>query len=203
METGRSLLLTGPGLNNRQANHVLALELLSENKIMKSILISLLLLVPALLFAQEKMTVDTNAVRSIDGIVSEMLHIISGEEGKKRDLEALRNLFLPTAQLTILNQTSEIPVPSETVSIEDFIELMKDPYYDEDFVEYEIGKTINEYNGIANVFQAYYVKDGDGMEEQGITSYQLLYFNDRWWIAHVMWTGDSNGVPVPGKYLKH
>jgi hypothetical protein len=170
---------------------------------MRTVLVLLSLFMTTFLTAQEKMDINTNAVHSIDGIVTEMLHIISGEEGKKRDLEALRNLFLPTAQLTVLNHTDEIPVPSETVSIDDFIDLMKDPYYDKGFVEYEIGKTINEYNGMANVFQAYYVKDGDGEEERGITSYQLIFFDDRWWIAHVMWTGDSNGVPVPEKYLKH
>jgi hypothetical protein len=168
---------------------------------MKLTLLCIFLSVSVILPAQETMTVDTNAVHSIDGIVTEMLHIISGEEGKKRDLEALRNMFLPTAQLTVLYHTDQMPVPSETVSIDDFIELMKDPYYDEDFVEYEIGKTINEYNGIANVFQAYYAKDGDGSEERGITSYQLLFFENRWWIAHIMWTGDSNGVPVSEKYL--
>lgn len=168
---------------------------------MKFMLLSFCLLASAMLSAQEKMIVDTTAVYSIDGIVTEMLHIISGEEGKKRDLEALKSLFLPTAQLTVLYHTDEMPVPSESVSIDDFIELMKDPYYDQGFVEYEIGKTINEYNGIANVFQAYHAKDGDGEEERGITSYQLIFFDDRWWIAHVMWTGNSNGVPVPEKYL--
>ena len=65
-----------------------------------------------------------------------------------------------------------------------------------------ISKVVDEYNGIAHVFQTFYAKDSENFEERGITSYQLVYFNNRWWIANIVWTGDSNGVKVPAKYLK-
>ncbi len=65
---------------------------------------------------------------------------------------------------------------------------MKDSYYDKGFEEFELGKVINEYNGIANVFQSFYGKDSEGAEEKGINSYQLVYFKNRWWIANMVWT---------------
>jgi hypothetical protein len=167
----------------------------------KILLVFFILISTRTLTAQEKMSADTNAVKSIDGIVKEVLRLVSGEKGKTRNLEALRNLFLPTATFTVLNNSDSIPQPVETVSLDDFIKLMHDEYYEHGYLEYEIGKTIDEYNGIANVFQSFYGKDSENSEERGINSYQLVYFRKRWWIANLLWTGDTNGVKIPDKYL--
>lgn len=69
-------------------------------------------------------------------------------------------------------------------------------------VGHELGKVVNEYNGIANVFQSFYAIDSEGEEGKGITSYQLVKFDDRWWISDVLWTTDSNGVEIPEEYIK-
>jgi len=170
---------------------------------MKSILMASLFLISTNLIAQDKMIADSNALTSINGIVKEMLRLVSGEKGKSRNWEALRNLFLATADFTVVNHSDSLPQPVETVSLEEFIKLMHDPYYDQGYLEYEISKVVNEYNGIASVFQSFYGKDSENVEEKGINSYQLVYFNNRWWIANLIWTGDSNGVKVPKKYLKN
>jgi len=168
---------------------------------MKRILFIGFILFSVNLSGQDIMESNTNAVKSIDGIVKEILNIISGEKGKIRNWDAFRNLFLPTAQFTVLYHTDEIPLPYETVTLEEFITLMHDQYYDDGFLEYEISKKVDKYNGLAQVFQTYYAKDSENQEQRGITSYQLIYFDKRWWIVNIVWTGDSNGVEVPEKYL--
>lgn len=168
----------------------------------KLLLIGLLTLFSISASAQGKIPADTLAVKTIDGIVKEVLSITAGEKGKVRNWEAFRNLFLPTATFTVLYHGDAFPTPSETVTLDQFIELMHDSYYDEGYIEYELGKVVNEYNGIANVFQSVYHKDSENVEGRGINSYQLLYFNDRWWVANLVWTTDSNGIEVPEKYLK-
>lgn len=60
-----------------------------------------------------------------------------------------------------------------SMPMDDFLSLLKDPYYEQGFLEKEINKVVDEYNGIAQVFQSYYAEDSDGIEEQGINSYQL------------------------------
>jgi len=154
--------------------------------------------------AQETILPDANAVKSIDGIVKEVLRLQSGESGKTRNWKALRNLFLPTATFTILNINSSdsLRPPTETVSLDDFIELMHDDYYEEGYLEYETGKTIDEFNGIANVFQSFYGKDSKNEEARGINSYQLVYFGKRWWIANLLWTLETDKVKIPKKYLR-
>ena len=170
---------------------------------MKKILFVFFILITTNLMAQEKMLADTNAVKSINGIVKEVLRIISGEKGKIRNWDAFQNLFLSTASFTVLSHSDSVPLPAETVTIKEFISLMDDQYYKEGFLEYETGKVVNEYNGIASVFQSFYAKDSENHEEKGINSYQLIFFANRWWIAGIVWTGNSNGVEVPKKYLRN
>lgn len=150
--------------------------------------------------AQEAIISDTSAVKSIDGIVKEVLRLVSGEKGQTRNWAAFRSLFLPTATFTVLNNNDSIQ-PVETVSLDIFIDLLRDAYYQEGFLEYETGKAVNEYNGIANVFQSFYAKDSEDKTERGINSYQLVYFRERWWITNLLWTSDANGVKIPQKYL--
>ena len=168
---------------------------------MKRLLIGILLTLSVDLFAQEKLLVDSAAVSSIDGIVNEILEIITVEKGEGIDLEKFRNLFVPNARFSMLMPGDSIIEPLETVSLNEFVEMLDDPYYEQGYLEYEIGKVVDEYNGIAQVFQSFYGKDSDNLEERGITSYQLVYFNDRWWIVNVLWTTDSNGIEVPEKYM--
>jgi hypothetical protein len=148
-----------------------------------------------------KVNANPNAVKSIHGIVNKVLDIVSAHEGEERDWDAFKNLFLPTARLSVLNHDETIAEPFESITVDEFIELMSDEYYQKGFIEYELGKKIDEYNGIAQVFQSYYGKDSEGNEGRGINSFQLVYFKNRWWIASLIWTGDDNGVEVPKEYI--
>lgn len=169
---------------------------------MKKILLSLLFF-PMFIIAQEKLEVDTIAVKSIDGIVNEVLRMISGEDGKERDWEGFRSLFLPTAQFTVLYQNDSIPVKFETLNLEEFVRLAGAQYQSHGFIERELHKRVDEYNGIAQVFQSYYAKDMQwNYEEKGINSYQLIYLENRWWVVNILWTSDHNGVEIPNENLK-
>jgi len=170
--------------------------------LMKKVLSVFFILITTMTLAAQEMSSDTNAVKSIDGIVKEVLRLVSGKKGQARNWEALRNLFLRTATFTVLNNNDSIQQPVETVNLDDFIKLLHDEYYEQGYLEYEIGKTVDEYNGIANVFQSFYGKDSENKEERGINSYQLVYFEKRWWIVSLLWTGDTNGVKIPKKYLR-
>src|SRR5690606_28397516 len=108
-----------------------------------------------------------------------VLRTISGEPGKKRNWEAFENLFLETATFTAHTHSDSFPQQVETVRLKEFLELLQNPYYEQGFLEYEINKVVEEYNGIAHVFQTYYARDSENYEEKGINSYQLVYFDNR------------------------
>ena len=142
--------------------------------------------------------VQTDApVKSIDGIIDELLDQITIEKGEQMDTTAIRNLFHPSAIFTVADSTM-----AETVSLDEFLNLLKDPYYEQGYLEKEIHKVVDEYNGIAQVFQSFYGKDSEGTEERGINSYQLTYYGERWWIVSLLWTIESKNVRIPAKYSR-
>lgn len=168
---------------------------------MRPLLLFIFLLFSFLAIAQSKMTADTSAYHSISGIVNELPRLITSETGKTKNLEAIEALFLPSARLTIRMHDPAFPSPVESVGLEEFIELLSDPYYEEGFKEVELYRRVEEYNGIAHVLQTFEAWDRDGEHARGITSYQLVFMNGRWWIVSVLWTDDSNGISIPQQYL--
>lgn len=155
----------------------------------------ILLLMPTLTFSQ-----NDSCYNSIDGIVNEVLSIISGEKGKKRDWKKFKSLFLPTAKFNAVFHINDTTTKLVTLSLDEFIEKVGPEYEKNGFLEKEISKTVDEYNGIAQVFQSYYAKQNNH-EEKGINALQLIYNDNRWWVVSVMWTSNANGAIIPEKYL--
>ncbi len=146
--------------------------------------------------------VDTLAVQSIEGITNKMLALISGEIGEQRDWEEYRNLFLPTAQKMSIQETRDGKKRVRTMNLEEFVRYVGPLYAIDGFEEYAIGLTVNEFNGIANVFQSYYCKNLKGTyEKRGINSYQLVHQKNRWWIASVLFVNETKAYPIPNKFL--
>ena len=151
--------------------------------------------------AQNFPGLDPNVVKTIDGTINETLKIISGERGKKRNWESFRQLFTPDAQIAVLTHDSAGKGKIKTYTLEEFVRIGMKYYEGDGFIEYELNKTINEYNGIAQVFQAYYAKELN-VEEKGINSFQLIFDGERWWITSLLWVSDRNGVKLPPDYDK-
>ena len=147
-------------------------------------------------FAQ---STENDPTKTIDGIVNEGLKIITGDSTKIRDWEAFRNLFAPDATFTVLMHDSTGAGKYRTFSLEAFVRIGMRGYQKHGFIETEIKKTVDEYNGIAQVFQSYYAK-GKDHEEHGINSYQLVNDGSRWWITSLIWTDNTNGVELPERY---
>ena len=144
---------------------------------------------------------DNVAVKSIDGIVNEVLNIITGKKDESRNWESFRILFTPNAQLSVLNHDSLGHAKMNSYSLEEFVRIGMKFYEGDGFLEYEITKTVDEYNGIAHVFQSYRAEELDIIEE-GINSYQLIFDGERWWISSILWTSNRNGVELDSRYKK-
>jgi len=53
--------------------------------LMKKVLSVFFILITTMTLAAQEMSSDTNAVKSIDGIVKEVLRLVSGEKGQTRN----------------------------------------------------------------------------------------------------------------------
>ncbi len=146
--------------------------------------------------------IDTLALKSIEGITDKMLALISGDINEKRNWDEYRNLFLPTAQKISIRVSKDGTVKTRTMNLEEFIRYVGPLYSRDGFEEYKIGLTINEFNGIANVFQSYYCKNLIGTyEKRGVNSYQLVQMDNRWWIASTLFTTESDSHKLPNELL--
>lgn len=146
--------------------------------------------------------VDTMALKTIEGITDKMIELISGDIGEERDWDEYRNLFLPTAQKISIGTSRDGVRRVRVSNLEEFVRNSGPLYARDGFEEYAIGLTINEFNGIATAFQSYYCKNLLGTyEKRGVNSYQLVYKDDRWWIANTLFTAETDEATLPDKYL--
>ena len=139
----------------------------------------------------------------IMNVVDETQKIVSIDKGQKIDTAQLRALFFPTASFSVLAEDEGKQI-YQTVDLDDFLASLTDEYYSNGYFETGKGSVIEEYNGIAHVMQSFYGKDSEGEEAWGLNSYQLIYFEDRWKIANMVWTMSPNGKDgIPKKYLEN
>lgn len=166
---------------------------------MKTILIIIICLA-----SQTNLTsqIDTIALQTPEGITNKMLELISGPVGEDRNWDAYRNLFLPTAQKISISKSAGAKTRVRVMNLEEFVRNVGPLYSRDGFEEYTIGLEVEEWNGIANVFQSYYCKNLIGTyEKRGINSYQLVYKDNRWWIASTMFTSETEEVILPDSLL--
>ena len=165
---------------------------------MKYLVLVLIVSFSSISFSQVSIP-DNKLVKSPQAIVNELMNIISGDTTEVRDWEHFRSLFIPSAQFIIKNHNPR-QRPISTLSLEDFVRMLGPTYQKNGFLEEQLEVRVDEYNGIAQVFQVYHCKTLNGAyEAKGVNSYQLVYGQNRWWIASLMWASDDNGVEVPEK----
>lgn len=156
-----------------------------------------------LCFALQANTQSKGVYQSIKKITNKTQQLVSVKKGQKIDTAAFRKLFLPTAHFTVVGKENEKQI-HETMNLNDFLESLTDEYYSQGYFEVNQGQIIEEYNGIAQVIESFYGEDSDGVKGYGVNSYQLIYSNNRWWIANMIWTmSNDDGKDIPKKYFKN
>lgn len=163
----------------------------------KIIFIIAIILLPFMGFAQ----LDTIAVKTIKGITDKMLEIISVQIGEEPDWENYRNLFLSTAHKVSVRPSAPPNRQLRVFNTEEFIRRVGPLYARDGFYEYATGLTINEFNGIATAFQSFHCKNLKGTyESRGINCFQLVFVEDRWWIASSVFVNEDENNEIPEKY---
>lgn len=147
---------------------------------------------------------DSLAYSTPEKLANKMLEFITFEKGEVKDWDDYRNLFLPEANKLSFRPKHGEPLSRQVRSsnLEEFVRYGSAGYSKNGFEEYAIGVDVNEFNGIASVFQSFYCKNGDGSyEARGVNSYQMVYLNGRWWIANTMFINETDDVKLPDDLL--
>ncbi len=142
---------------------------------------------------------------SVQNILDAYYDCISGPIGEVRDFDRLKNLFHPNARLTY-SYWNEDKTKADLMifnTMDEYIEKLD--YLDKKgFYEYEISNEINTLGSVTQVFSAYEfrVEDNSINSQKGITSYDIFYDGNRYWIMSMFWTMENDKYPIPKKYLK-
>jgi hypothetical protein len=149
---------------------------------------------------------DPNDVVSVDAVIRAMYSAISFEPGAEPDWQRFRSLFLKGATLVPRRAGSEPEI--EVLSVDHFVvrsdQLLRDgAFLRRGFLEEEISRKTEQYEGIVSVFSSYQSFFADTREPfyRGINSLQVVKHKGRWWILSVAWENERSRSPIPPEYL--
>jgi hypothetical protein len=147
---------------------------------------------------------DKKDVGSIDGIIAALYDCISGPAGQQRNWDRLRTLFIPEARMISTGIRPDGSTGKRVMSVEDYIKS-SGPYLEKDgFFEREIGRHVDQFGNIVQVFSTYDSKRKLADEKpfmRGINSIQLWNDGNRWWVITIFWQNETAQSPIPAKYL--
>jgi hypothetical protein len=137
-------------------------------------------------------------VSSIDAIIRATYDVISGPAGQRRDWNRMRSLFTANARLMPHGARG-----LRSGSVDDYIASSGPLLEGDGFVEREIGRRVEQYGDIAQVFSTYESRRSPNgpVFMRGINSFQLVRHQGRWWVVSILWQAETPQVPIPSNYL--
>lgn len=169
-----------------------------------------LVLIPTVLHAQA--TTDTTPPRanpadvaSADAIIAALYDVISGPAGQPRDWNRFRSLFAPGARLIPSRRPQGAPPRPFAMTPDEYAQRAAPGLTNNGFFEREIGRSMDRFGSIAQVFSAYESKRSSSDPKpfaRGINSIQLFDDGTRWYVVTVFWDSERPDNQIPEKYLK-
>ncbi len=137
-------------------------------------------------------------VAEIDNIITALYNVISGPAGP-RDWNRFRSLYHPDAYMGAFNAKKELRKFSPAQYIQN-----NGPFFmQHSFLEKEIGRTVNQFGNVAQVFTSYEFTAGTTppTHKRGINSVELVKEKGRWFIMSITWDEETKDLPIPPAYI--
>ncbi len=141
-------------------------------------------------------------VASPESLVAAVYDAISGPRGE-RDWNRIRSFYLEGAHLIPTGLRANGEHGLRILDIEQWIVGARELFLREDFFEVQVAQQVDRFGQIAQIFSTYECRhQADGPAHmRGINSFQLLFKDGRWWVVNCFWDNESDGNPIPVKYL--
>ena len=154
--------------------------------------------------AAERPMAAPEDVISVDAIITALYDVISGPAGEARDWDRFRSLMMPSAQLIPIVKRQDGTIGTIVWSAEEYIKQAGGSLEKNGFFEVEAARQEERYGNLVHAFSTYDSFRTAEDEEpfmRGINSIQLIYQDNRWWVANIAWQGEWPDLPIPTKYL--
>lgn len=148
--------------------------------------------------AQER-AANPGDVASIDGLIYAYYESVSGHPGL-RDAARMLSLFVEGGKISI-DLTGEKPTHK---LVEDYLKTDGFLTISTDFFEREISRDTQQFGDMAHVISTYGISDAMDNTDyfaRGVTMFQLVRQNERWWILSTLWQRESPDRPLPAQLL--
>lgn len=167
--------------------------------------IALVLILFSISFYSKAQDADyLSKVQTLDSTIETLYSVISGEAGEKRDWELFRYLFIADAKLLPTTKSPEGKIGYRAMTPDMYAET-SGPWLEENgFFEKETNRVTESYGSLTHIFSSYdsFRSEADDKPfARGINSIQLMNDGNRWWIVNIYWLAESEGNPMPEKYL--
>lgn len=143
-------------------------------------------------------TANPADVSEIDQLIKALYDVISGPAGP-RDWARFRSLFHADAFMAAFNAKRELRKFSPAQYVQN-----NGPFFMQNsFNEKEIGRKVNQFGNVAQVFTSYEFTAGTNppLNKRGINSIELIKEKGRWFIMSITWDEESKDQPIPAAYL--
>jgi len=144
---------------------------------------------------------DSMEVISINTMVTAIYDLISGPAGERNWIK-LKFMCLPGATFISIKQKEDGSQEFFQGSVDDYIKMIDPILKVNDYYENETERNVQISDNIANVFSSFESTMFDNtivINQRGTNSIQLLYKNERWWIANIVWKNEPNESQVQPK----
>ena len=131
--------------------------------------------------------------------------MISGPAGQPRDWNRFRSLFAPGARLIPSRRASGTPPRPVVLTPDEYAQRAAGGLTTNGFFEHEIGRSMDRFGSIAQLFSAYESKHAASDPTpfaRGINSIQLFDDGTRWYVVTIFWDSERKDNPIPDKYLR-
>ncbi len=143
----------------------------------------------------------TEEFSEIDDIMRALYEAVSGPPGGQ-DWALERRICHPDARL-VRTRVAEDGTPlAWSYDVEGFIEATIPLLEGRAFYEIETNRKVFRFGNVAQVFSAYEAREGGAEGEllfRGMNLVHLFRDGSRWWIMHVIWDNEREGVDLPGE----
>ena len=148
-------------------------------------------------------TAQPEDVASVDAIIQSLYDVISGPAGE-RDWERFYSLFKPDAKMSAFFESQNGVSQFASMTPEEY-KSQNAPFFNQSgFWEQELGRDELRFGELVHVFSAYAsrLSENGEADQRGVNSIQLVYDQNRWWIASLIWNAESENNKIPNSLLE-
>ena len=136
---------------------------------------------------------------SLDGLFDALYSSISGPPGGQ-DFELSRRIHHPDARLVRTGVGADGKPTLLSFSVDSYEDNVRGILSDMHFYEIETERRTVRFGNVAQAYSAYEARDrpeGGCLIKRGLNFAHLYNDGSRWWLMHLIWDDEREGVTVP------